>query len=118
MQPKGAGEVEEEEVTPSVPRQQYWVRQPFVISSGQASQGYLDLIFDPIPETIRFKTEHSGDHIYNVDFSLIENITDERFRRISWRPEDCPNGNGLLDSMKAGFICEVAYAKLKKSEEP
>jgi len=91
----------------------FFARQKFTITAGQESNGYLDLAFVPVIETIVFKTEHAGNHIYNIDYVVIENPTDHKIRRISWKDSDCGDGPGLLGTLKEGMVVEITYAKMR-----
>lgn len=101
----------EEEESQEVEESTYkWARQRFTLSAGQAAVGYLDLAYTPIPTSITLRTEHAGNHIYEVDWNLILS-SDGRRRRISWRDQDCPHGTGLLTRLQTGMIVEIQYAK-------
>jgi len=102
-QPEEEEEVAEEEAL-------YWVRQKFEINPGQESNGYIDLGFIPIEHTVTAKIEHGGNWIYNVDYKIIESF-DSQMRRLSWREEDCTEGDGLLGDVKEGMMVEVLFAK-------
>jgi hypothetical protein len=88
----------------------YWVKQKYIITLGQETGGFLDLPFEPYPETVFFKTEHAGNHIMNIDYAVIA-APDGKMRRISWRPEDCVDGTGLLGRLLQGMVVEVTYSK-------
>ena len=92
------------------PQALYWTRQKFEVSTAQAINGYVDLAFAAIANTVQLKVEHGGNFIYNIDYCLI-NSFDNSLRRISWRPEVCSEGNGLLGKILPGMIVECIYAK-------
>jgi len=88
----------------------YWVRQKFEINIGQETNGYIDLAYEVIEDTLTVKMEHGGNFIYNVDYKLIK-TNDGQIRRLSWRDLDCEEGPGLLDTIKSGMMLEVLFAK-------
>lgn len=90
----------------------YWVRQRFDISSSHQVNGYVDLAYEAISDTVSVKIEHGGNFVYNVDYALIKSF-DDLYRRISWRDEDCGEGPGLIGSIREGMMLEVQYAKKK-----
>ncbi len=103
-------ESEEEEEIVADEEALYWVRQKFEIKSGQESNGYLDLAYIPIEDTVTFKAEHGGNFIYGVDYYIIESF-DGQVRRLSWLDSDCPEGPGLLGSVVEDMMVEILYAK-------
>ncbi len=117
VSPNMSNKVKEDPLEDSVSKKYYWVRQKFTVSAGQASLGYLDLSFEPVPQTIHFKTEHSGNHLFDVDYTLIQ-ADDGRFRRISWNHADIPMADaGLLGTLQEGMLLELSYAKLKNRSQ-
>ena len=102
----------EEEVDEVLPIKKRFMRQIFTLTPGQASNGYIDLSYEPTPETIEMKVEHAGNHIYNTDYTLII-ASDGKWRRISWKDVDCPDGPGLEGAMRTGTLVEVTYARCR-----
>ena len=103
---------QEEGVSPvnEEPQALYWIRQKFEITQAQATNGYIDLTFVAIPSTLEVKIQNAANFIYNVDYNLIISF-DSKLRRITWRPESCTEGNGLLGRILPGMILECVYAK-------
>ncbi len=88
-----------------------WIRQKFKLTQNNVINKYVDLIYEPVNNTINFKTELNRGHLYNVDYVLIEN-NQNQLKRISWDGDLCEEGNGLISLLSQDMLIEVTYGRI------
>jgi len=91
------------------PTNLYFVRQTFDITIPIASQQFIDLAVDAIPESIVFKIKDKPAFAYGRDYILMKDSAGLN-RRVSWSINDV-TGSGLVDVIDVGMILEIQYAK-------
>lgn len=87
----------------------YFYREQFTVDNVMARDRYVDLKFDPVPESLTFKVKDNPSYIYGKHYNLIRGSKSNN--RLTWDPKKISNGSGLMSVLVEGITFEVNYAK-------
>jgi hypothetical protein len=94
---------------PFVPSSLYYNRESFTIDVVLARQRYVDLQFEPVPNSLDLKVQDSPNFIYGKHYIMIRG--NKGNNRLTWDSRLINNGVGLNSVLVEGVQFEISYAR-------
>ena len=92
-----------------IPSDIYFLRELFNVDNIISRQKYVDLKYEPVPESLTFKIKDHPNYIYGKHYTIIKGS--KANNRLTWDPKRIPNGIGLVSTIIEGVTFEVNYAR-------
>ncbi len=87
----------------------YFNKDTFTLNLIDIRNRYVDLEFQPIPNSVTFNIENAPNYMQGKHYDIIRGSNG--YNRLTWDPRKIPNGVGMLSIMRESMYVEISYAK-------
>jgi hypothetical protein len=101
--------VEQTETAPIIPPDLYFNRETFTVDTVMSRQRYVDLLFEPVEESVILNVQGGVNYLYGKHYALVKGTKGKN--RLTWDSRLITNGSGMVDIMIEGVVFEVLYSR-------